>query len=195
MKAIFQDIKTSVLAVLLFAILLCGLYPLIVWGASSLLFRDKANGSLIERDAKVIGSELIGQGFSSPWYFQSRPSAAGKGYDAASSSGTNLGPTSQKFIDGVRQNVEAYRKANGLSGDVKIPGDAVTASASGLDPHISSKNAELQSTRVARERKLSFEDVIRLVHENTEGPFLGFIGEPGVNVLKLNLALDKISVH
>lgn len=195
MKAVFQELKTSLIAIIVLGVLLCGIYPLIVWGSSSILFRDKANGSLIEREGKIIGSELIGQGFSSPGYFQARPSAAGKGYDASSSSGSNLGPTSKKFIDGVAANVEAYRKSNGLSAEVKIPGDAVTASGSGLDPHISPKNAELQTTRVASERQMDPEVVARLVRENTEGPFLGFIGEPGVNVLKLNLALDKTSNH
>lgn len=195
MKAIFQELKTSIIAIFAFAIILCGVYPLLVWGGSTLLFRDKANGSLIERDGKIRGSELIGQGFSSARYFQSRPSAAGKGYDAAASSGSNLGPTSKKLIDAVTANVEAYRKANGLGPDVKIPGDAVTASASGLDPHISPRNAELQSPRVANERKIDLEQVSKLVRENTESPFLGFIGEPSVNVVKLNLALDKISVN
>ena len=195
MKALFQELKTSLIAIVVLGVLFCGIYPFIVWGASRIFFTDKANGSLIESEGKIIGSELIGQGFSSSKYFHSRPSAAGKGYDAAASSGSNLGPTSKKFIDTVASNVESYRKANGLSAEIKIPADAVTASASGLDPHISPKNAELQTSRVASARQRNPEDIARLVRENTEGPFLGFIGEPGVNVLKLNLALDKTSGH
>ncbi len=195
MKILFQELKTSFLATIVFAFLFCAVYPIVVWGVSSLLYADKSKGSLIERDGKILGSALIGQGFTSARYFQSRPSAAGKGYDAAGSSGSNLGPISKKFIDGVTQNLEAYRKMNSLTADVRIPGDAVTASASGLDPHISPRNAELQSHRVAKERNLPIEQIYSLVSESTDRPFLGFIGEAGVNVVRLNLALDKISGH
>jgi K+-transporting ATPase ATPase C chain len=195
MKNLFLEIKTSLIAILLFALLLCGIYPFLVWGGASLLFPEKAHGSLIVKDNKIVGSELIGQSFQSVRYFHSRPSAAGKGYDAAASSGSNLGPTSQKWIDSVKQNVEAYRSLNGLAPDVKIPADAVTSSASGLDPHISPRNAALQSERVARERQLPLEKVKQLIKANTDSAFLGIIGEDAVNVLKLNLELDQTSAH
>ena len=194
MKTFLIELRTSVVAIIVFAILLCGIYPLIVWAGGNLLFHNNAAGSLIERGGQTIGSEWIGQGFTSPRYFQSRPSAAGKGYDATSSSGSNLGPTSKKLMDAIAQNIDAYRKANDLAADVKIPADAVTASASGLDPHISPRNAELQTARIVRERKVPVEQVKSLIESNTEDRFLGFIGEPAVNVLTLNLALDRLNV-
>ena len=260
MKTIVKDIITSVLATLIFAVICCGIYPLIVWGAGQLLFSHQANGSLIESgDRKIVGSEWIGQNFTSAKYFQPRPSSAGTGYDAANSSGSNLGPTSKKFIngttksiatigpeadakpkaapdvvdfDGIKLRVLGYCDANGIDyqliqdgkpvdpktfknekGDydqvklitafnddakpltvkpsVLIPGDAVTASGSGLDPHISVKNALLQAARVAKERKIS-EDVVKAeIQKATAGPQFGILGEAGVNVLKLNLALDS----
>jgi len=156
-----------------------------------LLFPHQANGSLIVgKDGTVYGSELIGQAFSDDQYFNSRPSAAGTGYDATSSGGTNLGPTSQKLRDSVKAAVDAYRKQNGLAADAPVPADAVTSSASGLDPDISVKNALLQIPRVAKARKLSVDDVTALVNKYTKGRDLGFLGEPRVNVLELNLALD-----
>ena len=262
MKTIVKDIITSVIATLIFAVICCGIYPLIVWGASQLLFSHQANGSLIESgDRKIVGSEWLGQNFTSAKYFQPRPSSAGTGYDAANSSGSNLGPTSKKFIngttksiatigpeadakpkaspdvvdfDGIKLRVLGYCDANGIdyqliqdgqpvdpktfknekgdydqvklitafNDDAKpltvkpaslIPGDAVTASGSGLDPHISVKNALLQAARVAKERKIS-EDIVKAeIQKATAGPQFGILGEAGVNVLKLNLALDALT--
>jgi K+-transporting ATPase ATPase C chain len=193
MKTIAKELVTAILATLLFAIVLCGIYPVVIWGISLLIFPHAANGSLIEsKDRTIIGSELLGQNFAEAKYFHPRPSAAGaNGYDAASSSGSNLGPTSQKLIDAVKVRVEAYRKENALSDSTLVPGDAVTSSASGLDPHISIKNAALQVPRVAKERGLGIEVVQNEVVKATDGRSLGFLGEPGVNVLKLNLALDN----
>ena len=191
MNTIVKETITSILATLLFAVVLCGIYPVIIWGAGQLLFPHQANGSLIESsDRKIIGSEWLGQNFTSAKYFHPRPSSAGTGYDAANSSGSNLGPTSQKLIDAVKQRVADYRKENDLAADALIPGDAATASGSGLDPHISPKNAALQAPRVAKERGLSLEDVKSEIAKATDRPSLGILGEPGVNVLKLNLALD-----
>jgi K+-transporting ATPase ATPase C chain len=192
MKTILSEIKTSIIATIVLAIILSGLYPVVVWGLAQLAFPHKANGSLIEsNDRRIIGSDLLGQSFSGEKYFHPRPSAAGSGYDATSSSGTNLGPTSQKLINNVQAAVEQYRKENNLSANELIPGDAVTSSGSGLDPHISVRNAQLQLPRVAKARRLSEENVRDFVRQNTEGPQLGILGDPGVNVLKLNLALDQ----
>ncbi len=162
-------------------------YPLLVTALAQGLFTDKANGQLIERNGVVVGSRIIGQAFSSPGYFHSRPSAAGTGYDAANSSGTNLGPTNKKLIDSVKAAVEAARKENP---GTPVPIDLVTSSASGLDPHISPAAAAFQVPRIARERRLSETDVRRLVEAHTAGRQLGFFGEARVNVLELNLALD-----
>jgi K+-transporting ATPase ATPase C chain len=261
MNTIVKEAITSVLATIVFALILCGLYPLVVWSAGQLLFPHQANGSLIESaDRKIVGSELLGQNFTSAKYFQPRPSSAGAGYDAQNSSGSNLGPTSRKLLngttksialpgkeagqyipgpdvvdfDGIKLRVLSYCESNGLAyelfqdgkpvepktfktdkGDydqvklitafnddakpltvkpaVLIPGDAVTASGSGLDPHISVKNALLQAARVARERSLS-EDVVKAeIAKATAHPSLGIFGEAGVNVLILNLALDKLT--
>jgi K+-transporting ATPase ATPase C chain len=191
MKDIFIEIKNSVIATILFAIILCGIYPLIVYGAGQLFFPTKANGSLIEgKDRTLVGSELLGQMFGGEKYFHPRPSAAGAGYDASNSSGTNLGPTSQKLIDAVRAAVEQYRKENNLTPEMLVPADAVTSSGSGLDPHISVRNAQLQTARVAKARNLDENKVGELIEKFTDGRQLGILGEPGVNVLKLNLALD-----
>lgn len=197
MKTIAKETLTAILATLLFAIVLCGIYPVVIWGISLLLFPHAANGSLIEsRDRAIVGSELLGQNFAGAKYFHPRPSAAGgNGYDAASSGGSNLGPTSQKLIDAVKARVEAYRTENSLATGTLVPGDAVTASASGLDPHISLKNAGLQVPRIAKARGLAFEVVQEEVKTATDGRSLGFLGEPGVNVLKLNIALDKPPAH
>jgi len=191
MKNIIIDIKNSIITTIDLAIILCGLYPLAVWGVGQALFSHQANGSLITtKDGTVLGSELIGQNFTSDKYFNSRPSAAGTGYDATSSGGTNLGPTSQKLNDSVKAAVDAYRKQNGLAADAPVPADAVTSSGSGLDPHISVQNATLQTPRVAKARNLSSDQVASLVQKYTDGRDLGIFGEPRVNVLKLNLALD-----
>jgi K+-transporting ATPase ATPase C chain len=166
-------------------------YPLAMTGAAQVLFSNSADGSLIKRDGKLVGSRLIGQNFSAPRYFRPRPSAAGDGYDAMSSSASNLGPTNPALIAEVRKRVAEYRRENGLPPGSAVPADAVTASASGLDPHISKANARLQAPRVARARGLSLDEVLTLVDEHTDGRPLGFLGEPGVNVLELNLALDS----
>lgn len=173
------------------AVVCCGIYPLVVFGVGQALFRDKANGSLIkDASGNLRGSKLLGQGFTADKYFHPRPSSAGNGYDAANSSGSNLGPTSQKLRDVIVQNVADYRSQNGLATNAPVPADAVTGSASGLDPHISLQNAELQAPRVAKARGLDLEKVRVLIKQNTDGSDLGFLGDPGVNVLKLNLALD-----
>jgi potassium-transporting ATPase KdpC subunit len=192
MKALFSEIRGAVFATLILAIVCCGLYPLVVFGISQALFRDKANGSLIvDQDGTVRGSKLLAQGFTADKYFHPRPSVAGNGYDAASSGGSNLGPTSQKLNDAIKERVAAYRKENGLSETEPVPADAVTTSGSGLDPHISLRNAELQTPRVAKARGLSEKKIRELVQQNTDGRDLGVLGDPGVNVLELNLALDS----
>jgi potassium-transporting ATPase KdpC subunit len=260
MKTLIIDIKNTIIATIVFGIVCCVAYPLAVYAVGQLLFKHQANGSLIEtQDGKVIGSELLGQPFSSDKYFIPRTSAAGTGYDASSSSGSNLGPTSKKLIngttksiavtgkdgaltqapdvvdyDGIKLRIIGYCDQNGIAyelwqdgkvvepktfktekGDydqvklitafnddnkpltvkpsVLIPGDAVTSSASGLDPHISVNNAMLQLPRVAKARSLGEDKVRELIAQNTDGRSLGIFGDPGVNVLKLNLALDKLT--
>ena len=179
---------------LVLAVVCCGLYPLVVFGVSQLLFHDKANGSLIvDKDGTIHGSRLIGQSFTADKYFHPRPSAAGNGYDPTSSSGSNLGPTSQKLNDAIVQRIADYRAQNNLATNAPVPADAVTASASGLDPHISLRNAELQAPRVAKTRGLSLDKVRELIRANTDSADLGILGEPGVNVLPLNLALDALT--
>jgi K+-transporting ATPase ATPase C chain len=182
------------LGMLLVFTVLTGLaYPLVVTGVAQAAFHDKANGSLVKVDGKVVGSKWIGQNFTTPQYFHPRPSAAGEnGYDPTSSSGSNLGPTNPDFLKTVKERVAAYRKDNDLAADAKVPVDAVTASASGLDPEISVANARIQANRVAAARGLSLDQMNQLVAEHTDGRSLGFLGEPGVNVLELNLALDKL---
>ena len=192
MKTILLEFKTSVLVTIVFALLLCGVYPLAVWAGGQLLFPAKANGSLVmDASGAVRGSALLAQNFSSDKYFQPRPSAAGTGYDATSSSGTNLGPTSQKLADSIKAAVAAYRTSNGLAPDAPVPADAVTSSGSGLDPHISLANARLQAPRVAKARSLSLESVQAAITVATEGRDWGALGEAGVNVLRLNFALDQ----
>ncbi len=192
MKKLLEETKTSVLTTLVLLVLFCGIYPVLVWGLSQAAFPRQANGSLIVRDGRVVGSRLIGQDFKSDRYFHPRPSAAGQdGYDAANSGGSNLGPLSRKLMDQVKERAEVYRTENGLPPEAMVPADAVTASASGLDPHISVKNAELQAGRVARARAVP-EDVVKdMIRKHTEFPQLGFLGDPAVNVLELNLALDS----
>jgi potassium-transporting ATPase KdpC subunit len=192
MKSFLTEIRIAIVATILFAVVCSGIYPVVIWGASQLLFPHQANGSIIKSsDNKTrIGSSLLAQGFSGAKYFHPRPSNAGTGYDGSSSGGSNLGPTSQKLIDQIKGNVETYRKENDLAADAVVPADAVTASFSGLDPHISLRNAELQAPRVAKERGLSPDAVKAEIAKATESPFLGIGGESGVNVLLLNLALD-----
>ena len=186
-----RQLVPAVVAVLVFTVL-CGiLYPLVVTGIGQVAFRHRANGSLIERDGVVVGSELLGQNFTDPKYFWPRPSAAGaSGYDGTSSGGSNLGPTNQAYLDTVAERITAYRQANGLADGTPVPVDAVTASGSGLDPDISVANARLQVERVAEARGVGAEQVVALVDANTSSQALGFLGQRGVNVLTLNLALD-----
>ena len=190
MKDLVAELRASIAATLLLAALCCGIYPAVVWAVGQGLFSHKANGSLVKVNGKIAGSSLLAQGFTATNYFHPRPSAAGQGYDAASSSGTNLGPTSKKLIEDVKQRVADYRTENGLSPDALVPADAVTSSASGLDPHISVRNASLQAARVAKARGIGEKEVLAKVGAHTEGRTLGLLGEPRVNVLMLNLELD-----
>jgi K+-transporting ATPase ATPase C chain len=181
----------------IFTVLLGIAYPLVITGIGQVAFEGKANGSLVEEHGKVIGSSMLAQSFTTKRgapiekYFQERPSAAN--YDPSYSTGSNLGPTNAKLIAQVRKRADAYRKLNGLAHDVKIPVDAVTASASGLDPDISIANAKLQAARVAHARGLSTARVLTLIDEHTDGRPLGIVGEKTVNVLDLNRALDQVS--
>jgi len=193
MKNTLKEIRISLLATISLAVILCGIYPLTVWVLAQGLFPARANGSLIEKTGRIIGSSLISQGFADAKYFHPRPSAAGNGYDAISSGGSNLGPTAKKLLDDVGRRVSAYRAENNLAPSEPVPADAVTTSASGLDPHISLENALIQAPRVARARGLSEVEIKKLVKVHAEGRFLGLIGEPRVNVLRLNLDLDGVS--
>jgi len=202
-----RQLRPAIMSILVITIVFGFIFPGVITVIAKTVFPHQANGSLIERDGKVIGSELIGQNFAAPKYFHPRPSAAGSGYDSTNSGGTNLGPTSDKLIngihktlpngkpdpgnfDGVKDLAAAYRKDNGLSADASVSADAVTRSASGLDPDISPENAALQIERVAKARNMSVEDVRGLVAKSTSSRDLGFLGEPRVNVLKLNMMLD-----
>ena len=190
MKDLVAELRASIVVTLLLAVLCCGIYPAVVWAVGQGLFSGKANGSLVRSNGNVVGSALIAQGFAGPAYFHPRPSAAGQGYDAVHSGGTNLGPTSKKLIEDVKQRVADYRTENGLPPDARVPADAVTSSASGLDPHISVRNAALQAIRVAAARGMTKEDLLKKMRAHTEGRTLGIFGEPRVNVLMLNLDLD-----
>jgi K+-transporting ATPase ATPase C chain len=212
MKDLLSNLRAAVVSTFAFAAVCCGVYPIVVWGIAQAGFHDKANGSLIfAPDGTVRGSRLVAQGFFSDRYFAPRPSNAGVGYDGGSSGGTNLGPTSEKLangvhvkddkgkdkddtsnFDGIKDLVAAYRTANGLKETDSVPADAVTRSGSGLDPHISPRNAELQAPRVAKARNVSIDKVRELIRTNTDAPDLGIFGDPGVNVLTLNLALDVL---
>jgi K+-transporting ATPase ATPase C chain len=185
-----KNLITAVLMTIATTVLLGIIYPLVVTGLAQLIFPRKANGQLIEKDGKIVGSRIIGQGFSRPGYFYPRLSAAGNGYDAANSAGSNLGPTNQKLIDRVKQDVARLQAENPGK---PVPIDLVTTSASGFDPEISPAAAEFQVPRVARARGLSEDRVRQLVARHTLGRQFGFLGEPRVNVLELNLALDEQS--
>ncbi|HEX4349179.1 MAG TPA: K(+)-transporting ATPase subunit C [Verrucomicrobiae bacterium] len=197
MKNLLCELRPAITVTLALAVVCCGIYPLAVFGIGQLAFHDQANGSLIVgKDGTIHGSRLLGQQFTLDKYFITRPSDAGANgmaYDPTSSGGSNLGPTSQKLHDTIAQNIAAYRTQNGLDTNAPVPADAVTASASGLDPHISLRNAELQTPRVAKARGLSEAKVRELIRANTDGASLGILGEPGVNVLSLNLALDALA--
>jgi K+-transporting ATPase ATPase C chain len=190
MNVFIRQLRPAFLAVVAFTVI-CGLaYPLVVTAVVQLGWKDTANGSLIERNGVVVGSELIGQPFTSPEYFHPRPSAAGDGYDGAASSGSNFGPTNEEYLATVADRVAAYRTENGLGPTELVPVDAVTASGSGLDPQISVRNAELQAPRVAAARGVELDQVLAVITDNTTERPLGFLGDPGVNVLELNLDLD-----
>lgn len=205
-----RQLRPAIMSVLVMTIVFGFLFPLVITAIAQVAFHRQANGSLITKNGKVIGSELIGQNFTGTGYFHPRPSAAGSGYDGSASGGTNLGPTSDKLINGIHQKLPdgkddpgnydgikdlaaAYREENGLQAHAPVPADAVTRSASGLDPEISPANAQLQAARVAKARGVSDDQVRALVTKNTQGRQLGALGEPRVNVLKLNIALDAMS--
>ncbi|HVT11274.1 MAG TPA: K(+)-transporting ATPase subunit C [Fimbriimonadaceae bacterium] len=205
-----SHLRPAIVLTLLFIVVTGLIFPVVIWAISQAAFPYQANGSLIKNaKGEVIGSELIGQNFAKPEYFHPRPSAAGSGYDAANSSGTNLGPTSDKLINGIHKKTadgkddpsnfdgivdlaKAYRDENGLAADAPVPADAVTRSGSGLDPDISPANAEIQAARVAKARHLPLDRVKKLIADNTSGSFAGLFGDAHVNVLKLNLALDHL---
>ena len=191
-KNILNEFRISCIVTISFAIVLCGVYPSAVWIIAHSIFPAKANGSLVSVNNRVVGSSLLGQPFSGPGYFHPRPSAAGQGYDASNSGGSNLGPTSQRLIDIVKTRIDRYRDENYLNSDINIPADAVTASASGLDPHISIENARLQASRVANNRGLKKETVLEMINTRTEGRTMWIFGEPRVNVLLLNMDLNAI---
>ncbi|MCL5124684.1 MAG: K(+)-transporting ATPase subunit C [Deltaproteobacteria bacterium] len=191
MNNLISQIRISLVATIVLAVILCGVYPALIWEIAQALFPDKANGSLVIQNGKIIGSQLIAQNFTDAKYFHPRPSSAGDtGYDATSSGGSNLGPTSKKLIDLVRERVDTYRAENNLPQTILVPADAVTSSASGLDPHISVQNALLQAKRVAKARGIAENVVLSKIQANTHGRDLGILGEPRVNVLRLNLSLD-----
>lgn len=192
MKQFINEIRSAIMATLVLAFVCCGIYPIVIYGIGQALFHDKANGSLIvDENGVVRGSRLLGQTFTGGSYFHSRPSAAGNGYDAASSGGSNLGPTSQKLNDAIKDRIALYCAENGLAATVPVPADAVTASGSGLDPHISLQNAELQVARVAKSRGLELSTVRALIAKHTDESDLGIFGDAGVNVLMLNTALNR----
>jgi K+-transporting ATPase ATPase C chain len=186
-----RQIIPAVVAFLAFTVLVGLLYPLAITGIAQVAFPSKADGSLVKQDGKIVGSSLIGQNFSGPQYFHPRPSSAGDGYDAMSSSASNLGPSNPELLQEVRKRLRLYRAENGLPPSQEVPADAVTGSGSGLDPMISPENARLQAQRVADARGMTLDEVMALVRAKTTGRSLGFLGEPGVNVLELNLALDE----
>lgn len=192
MKNLIIQIQTSIICLLILVILVCGIYPLTVWAISQILLPEKANGSMMMVNGKLVGSSLIGQQFHDAKYFHPRPSSAGEGYDASNSGGSNLGPTSRKLMSQVAIRNLDYRRLNGLKTESPVPMDAVTSSASGLDPHISVQNALIQAIRVAKSRGLPEEKVAALVRHSVERPDLWLFGQERINVLKINLLMDEI---
>lgn len=199
-----SELRPMVAVTLALIVITAVIYPLAVTGIGQAVFSRQANGSLVKVNGNDVGSSLVGQQFTGDEYFQGRPSAAGAGYDASNSSGSNLAPTSAKLINGIHNQADqsanfdglvdragAFRQANGLAANIALPSDAVTASASGLDPHISPATARLEVGRVAKARGASDADILNLVNQYAEEPVLGFIGQPRVNVLKLNITLDQ----
>ena len=186
-----RQLPTALAVFVLFSVIAGLVYPLLVTGIAQVAFGSRADGSLIVRDGRTVGSWLIGQSFEGPQYFHPRPSAAGDGYDAMSSGASNLGPSNTELLDAVAQRKAEYRRANGLGAGELVPVDAITGSGSGLDPQISPANARLQARRVAESRGVPLASVLRLVDEATAGRSLGILGDPGANVLELNLALDE----
>ncbi len=192
MRTFFRQLRPALGATIVMTVLCGVVYPLLVTGVGQVAFHNRVNGSLVRREGKVVGSALIGQAFTEAKYFHSRPSAAGSGYDGSASSGSNLGPSNPDFLAGVKDRVLAYRTENKLDPQVQVPVDAVTASASGLDPEISVANARLQAMRVASVRSLPLDVVVKAINGAKVDRPLGFLGDDGVNVLKLNLALDAL---
>jgi potassium-transporting ATPase KdpC subunit len=188
-----RQLRPAAVALAAFTVLFGAAYPLVVLGVGQVAFGDRTDGSLVVADGRIVGSELIGQGFAAPEYFHPRPSAAGSGYDGAASGGSNFGPSNPDYLAAVEERVAEFRRQNGLNDDVAVPADAVTASASGLDPHISIANAELQAPRVAETRGMPLDEVLRLIDDHIDERPLGVLGDPGVNVLGLNLAIDGAS--
>jgi len=186
-----RQLPTAIVVFVSFSLLVGLVYPLVVTGIAQVAFGAKADGSLVARDGTIVGSSLIGQSFEDPGYVHPRPSAAGDGYDAMASAASNLGPSNPALLDTVAERKTAYREQNGLAADEVVPVDAVTGSGSGLDPHISPADAHLQARRIAEERGVPLERVLGLIDEATEGRPLGIFGDPGVNVLELNQALDE----
>jgi K+-transporting ATPase ATPase C chain len=189
---VIKDLRTTIIIFVAFSALLGLAYPYAITGIAQAVFSQQANGSMVTVDGQEVGSSLVGQNFTGAAYFHPRPSAAGAdGYDSSASSGSNLGPSSQVLADRVDQGVADVRSAEGLADDAKVPVDAVTTSASGLDPHITPAYADLQVARIAQQRAVSQDEVRSLVHKYTDGSTLAVLGEPRVNVLLLNIALDK----
>ena len=195
LKSLLAEIRTSIVALVSLVILTGAIYPLMVWAVGQTLFQHQANGCIITKNEKPVGSVMSAQKFNDPGYFFPRPSSAGTGYDASNSSGSNLGPTSRKLMDLVSDRADSYRRENGLDPESAIPIDAVTASGSGLDPDISLDNAMIQAKRVARSRSVDEEKVVGLVKKLSTGRDMWLFGQQRVNVLEINLTMDGMQWH